>query len=160
MYTDTLKQLLVCAYAIGTRTHMRYMHNQHHHSPDRICSLQLSITDSLIVIGIYMPSADQPQEVYSLHLNEVNDTFAKLSPDSPAIIVGDLNRHLGHLGGSRGSDTPNSRGLQWKELIDHHSLHVPSLSHLARGPSTPTIAVLCQPLWIMFWEIFPFLQDY
>ena len=109
---------------------------QHHHSSDRICSLQLSITDSLTltVIGIYMPSAEQPQEVYSSYLDEVNDTVAKLSPDSPAIIVGDLNCHLGHLGGSRSSDSPNSRGLQWKELIDHHSLYVPSQSHLARGP--------------------------
>ena len=95
----------------------------------------MSITDSLTltVISIYMPSADEPQEVYSSHLDEVNDTIAKLSPNSPAIIFGDLNCHLGHLDGSRSSDTPNYRGLQWKELIDHHSFHVPSLSHLARG---------------------------
>ena len=109
---------------------------QHHHSSDRICSLQISISESLTltVIGIYMPSADQPQEAYSSYLDEVNDTVAKLSPNSPAIIVGDFNCHLGHLGGPRSSDTPNSRGLQWKELIDHHSLHVPSLCHFAQGP--------------------------
>ena len=106
-----------------------------------------------------MPSAEQPQEVYS-YLDEVNDTVAKLSSDSPAIIVGDLNCHLGHLSGSRSSDSPNSRGLQWKELTDHHSLHVPSLSHLARGPVHTYHAVLCQPLWTTFWETFPSPQDY
>ena len=42
---------------------------------------------------------------------------------------------MGHLGGPRSSDCPNARGSQWAELIDHHSLYVPTLSNIAVGPA-------------------------
>ena len=81
-----------------------------------------------------MLSSDQPQEVYDAHLATINQAITQITPSSPLLIVGDVNCHLGSLGGHRSSADPNQRGLQWKELINSHSLYVPSLSNLASGP--------------------------
>ena len=48
--------------------------------------------------------------------------------------MGDLNCHLGHLGGSRSTEEPNHRGVLWKELLDRHSVFVASLGALSMGP--------------------------
>ena len=50
------------------------------------------------------------------------------------VVMGDLNCHLGHLGGSRSTEEPNHRGILWKELLDRHSLFVASLGALSTGP--------------------------
>ena len=81
-----------------------------------------------------MPSADQSQEIYSSYLDVLSSAISKLPPDSPLLIVGDLNYHLGHLGGPRSTDLPNAWGHLRKELIDHESLFIPSLCQLASGP--------------------------
>ena len=78
-----------------------------------------------------MPSSDQPQHVYTSYLDMVDNTISQVNPSSPLIVIGNLNCHMG---GPKSSDNPNTRGVQWKELIDRHSLYVPSLSHLAAGP--------------------------
>ena len=103
---------------------------------DRICGIQVPIegTRSLTILGVYMPSSDQPQEVYNDYTATINQTISNTSCSSPLLVVGDLNCHLGQAGGPRSSAEPNHRGMQWKDLIDSHSLYVPSLSHLATGP--------------------------
>ena len=68
------------------------------------------------------------------YLDALSSAISELPPDSPLLIVGDLNCHLGHLGGPRSTDLPNARGHLWKELIDHKSLFVPSLCQLASVP--------------------------
>ena len=50
------------------------------------------------------------------------------------VVMGDLNCHLGHLGGSRSTEEPNHRGILWKELLDRHSLFVASVGALSTGP--------------------------
>ena len=67
-------------------------------------------------------------------LATINQSISNTSCSSPLLVVGDLNCHLGQAGGPRSSAEPNHRGMQWKDLIDSHSLYVPSLSHLATGP--------------------------
>ena len=67
-----------------------------------------------------MACADQPQESYLSYLEVVSNHISQLASDSPIIIAGDPNCHLGHLGGPRSSDHANARGL-----------YVPSLCHLA-----------------------------
>ena len=59
---------------------------------------------------------------------------SEIPPSNPLMLVGDLNCKLGNLCGPRSSSDPNQRGTQWMELIDNHSLYVPSLSTLAPGP--------------------------
>lgn len=107
-----------------------------HQLSDRVCGAQLFLPQSgiLTILGVYMPSSESPEDVYSFQLEVVDESLSKIHPSSPVLLVGDLNCHLGHLGGPRSSDTPNSRGWKWKELIDHHSLYVPSLSSLSQGP--------------------------
>ena len=58
----------------------------------------------------------------------------RVDSNSSLLVVDDLNCHLGQAGGPRSLAEPNHRGMQWKDLIDSHSLYVPSLSHLATGP--------------------------
>ena len=81
-----------------------------------------------------MPSSDQPQEIYNSYVEAVDQVICQVSSSSPLIMAGDLNCHLGHLGGPKSSHCFNSRGLQWKELIDRHSLYVTSFSNIATGP--------------------------
>ena len=62
-----------------------------------------------------MPSSDQPQETYSYYLEALSRDIslsAESIPGAPIIIAGDLNCHLGHLGGPRSLDAPNIRGYQ------------------------------------------------
>lgn len=108
----------------------------HHLQSDRLCAIKIPLPNSTIlsIFGVYMPSADQTQETYRSYLDVLSSSLSELPPDSPLLIAGDLNCHLGHLGGPRSTDTPNSRGHLWKELIDRHSFFVPSLCDLASGP--------------------------
>ena len=91
---------------------------------DRICGIQVPIegTRSLTILGVYMPSSDQPQEVYNDYMATINQTISNTFCSSPLLVVGDLNCHLGQAGGPRSSAEPNHRGMQWKDLIDSHSL--------------------------------------
>ena len=103
---------------------------------DRICGIQLPIEGSklLTIIGAYMPSSEYPQETYNNYITAVNQAISTVPPSSPLLLVGDLNCHIGKLGGPRSSCDPNHRGVQWMELIENHSLYIPSLSTLATGP--------------------------
>ena len=91
----------------------------------------IPLSHTLTILGVYMPSSDQPHNSY---VEAVDQVICQVSPSSPLIVAGDLNCHLGHLGGPKSSDCFNSRGLQWKELIDRHSLYVISFSNIATGP--------------------------
>ena len=55
-----------------------------------------------------MPSADQSQEIYSSYLDALSSATLELPPDSPLLIVGDLNCHLGHFSGPRSTDLHNA----------------------------------------------------
>jgi len=79
-----------------------------HHLGDRIRAIKIALPNSnfLTWYGVYMPSADQSQEVYSSYLDMLSSALSKLPPDSPLLIIGDLNGHLGHLGGPRSMDPP------------------------------------------------------
>ena len=103
---------------------------------DRVCDIQIPIKDSnpLTILGVYMPSSDQPQDKYNEHLTTIDQVISTTPTSSPLLITGDLNCHLGQVGGSRSSAEPNDRGMLWKKLIDRHTLYVPSLSQLATGP--------------------------
>ena len=103
---------------------------------DRICGIQLPIEGSQLVtiIGAYMPSSECPQETYNNYITAVNQVISTVPPLSPLLLAGDLNCHIGKLGGPRSLADPNHRGVQWMELIDNHSLYIPSLSTLATGP--------------------------
>ena len=103
---------------------------------DRICGIQLPIEGSqlLTIIVAYMPSSEYPQETYNNYINAVNQAISTVPPSSPLLLVGDLNCHIGKLGGPRSLSDPNHRGVQWMELIENLSLYIPSLSTLATGP--------------------------
>ena len=65
---------------------------------DRMCGLQIEMANkerSLYILGVYMPSADQPQEVYSTYLDSVEHSISQLSSKGPLLVFGDLNAHLG-----------------------------------------------------------------
>ncbi len=65
---------------------------------DRMCGLFVNLPNSdrsLNILGIYMPSAEQPQEVYSSYLDSVEHAISQLTSQGPLLIMGDLNAHLG-----------------------------------------------------------------
>ena len=108
-------------------------------SSDRICGIRLFLPSSdgtqrsVALLGVYMPSAEQPQECFSSHLESVEHIISQLNSHGPMIVVGDLNAHLG----SRDPDAQNacnSRGLQWNSVIHFHSLYNVSLGCLSSGP--------------------------
>ena len=63
---------------------------------DRLCGLEIHLEDgdrALYILGTYMPSADQPQDVYRLYLDSTEHTISQLSSKGPLIILSDLNAH-------------------------------------------------------------------
>ena len=70
----------------------------------------------------------------NVYIAIIDQAISNTSCSSPLLVVGDLNCHLGHAGGPRSLAEPNHRGMQWKNILDSHSLYVPSLSQLATGP--------------------------
>ena len=62
---------------------------------DCLCGLEIHLEDgdrSLYILGVYMPSADQPQDAYSTYLDSTEQVISQLSSKGPLIILGDLNR--------------------------------------------------------------------
>ena len=82
---------------------------------DRICSIQVPFEGCqlpLTIVGVYMPSSEYPQETYNEYFNGINQALSALPLSSPLLLVGDLNCHIGKLGGPRSSSDPNQRGVQ------------------------------------------------
>lgn len=108
---------------------------------DRVCGVRLLPSTRghskryLTILGVYMPSADEPQETYTSYLEIVEHAVSQFSNDARLVVMGDLNAHLG----SRVCDNPqpscNSRGQQWLNLCESLSLHNISSSSLSSGPS-------------------------
>ena len=78
--------------------------------------LSKSRTSQFTWYGVHMPSADQSQEVYSSYLDMLSSALSKLPPDSPLLIIGDLNCHLGHLGCPRNMDSPTLAAFCWRSF--------------------------------------------
>ena len=100
---------------------------------DRMCGLSVNLPNSyrsLNIIGVYMPSAEQPQEVYSSYLSSVEHAISQLNTQGPLLIMGDLNAHLGDR---TEANTTNPRGVLWNNMLDAHSLVNVSLGPLATG---------------------------
>ena len=81
-----------------------------------------------------MPSSDQSIAMYTECLDTVDAIISRITPKVPIIVLGDLNCHLGCLGGVRSNNEPNDRRVLWKNIIDRHSLFVVSMGALVSGP--------------------------
>ena len=107
---------------------------------DRVCGVRLLLPStrghsqrSLTILCVYMPSADQPQELYSSYLETVEHAVSQFSDDGPLVVMGDLNAHFGSSERDASQEC-NSRGLLWLNLNESHSLHNISSSALSSGP--------------------------
>ena len=107
---------------------------------DRICGVRVLLPASkdpqcyLTILGLYMPSAELPQETFSLYLESVEHLISQLNSDGPLLVLGDFNALLG----SRDSEDPhscNNRGNQWNTLIEDHTLYNVSLGCVSTGPT-------------------------
>ena len=130
---------------------------------DWICSIQVPFEGCqlpLTIVGVYMPSSEYPQETYNEYFNGINQALSALPLSSPLLLVGDLNCHIGKLGGPRSSSDPNQRGVQWMDLVHKHSLYIPSLSlpwQLALCTLSTRAGLL--PLSTMPLAIYPYPQS-
>ncbi len=101
---------------------------------DRICGIRIKSDSSVYtILGVYMPCMDQGLDCYREHLVELERCISEGQQLGAVIIAGDLNAHIGTLGGPRGSGQPNRQGILLKDLIDRCSLHVLSLSSRSQG---------------------------
>ena len=107
---------------------------------DRICGIRIFLSPSsnnpqrsLTIIGIYMPSAENTQEVYSSYLESAEHLVSQVETDGPQLIVGDLNAHLGSTTIDRGINHTNHRGTLWNNFISEHNLCNISLGSLSSG---------------------------
>ena len=104
---------------------------------DRICGIRIFLSPSsnnpqlsLTIIGIYMPSAENTQEVY---LESAEHLVSQVETDGPLLIVGDLNAHLGSTTIDRGINHTNHRGRLWNNFISEHNLCNVSMGSLSSG---------------------------
>ena len=103
---------------------------------DRISAIQISVSSSetLTVIGVYLPSADFPTDIFTDHLVELENVISYFQKDGPVLVVGDFNAHIGTRGGTRGEGDGNVRGQLVMGLVERTEQYVVSLSQAASGP--------------------------
>ena len=108
---------------------------------DHICGVRMFLPSPppprkpaamLILLGIYMPSTENTQEIYSSYLESVEHCISQFESDGPVLIVGDLNAHLGSRNDLNTNHT-NHRGMQWNAVISEHNLSNVSLGSLSSG---------------------------
>lgn len=106
---------------------------------DSLCGLEICLEDggrSLYILGVYMSSADHPQDVYNMYLDSIKHVISQLSSKDQVVILGDLNAHLR----SRDSEANNHRCHMRNKVIENNSLINVSLTSLAKGPYVTPIA--------------------
>lgn len=102
---------------------------------DRIVAIQLPLpnSQSLSIIGVYLPSTDHPTPEYTEYLLELETIVTALQSEGPVIVAGDFNAHIGTLGCGRGRDPPNHTGRLLLDVICRCDLFVASLLEDAAG---------------------------
>ena len=85
------------------------------------------------LIGIYMPSAETSQEVYSSYLETAEHLISQFGSDGSLLIVGDLNAHLGFPRNDFDTNYVNHRGMLWNNIISDSNLSNVSLGSLSSG---------------------------
>lgn len=100
---------------------------------DRICARTIeSATCSILVIGVYLPTADAPVDVFRSCLHTLENLIN--SHCGPVILPGDFNCHVGPEGGPRGFSNPNLQGELLLEMVQNNDLFITSLSGMSSGP--------------------------
>ena len=97
-----------------------------------LCQSQESTTYSTLVIGIYLPTADAPIDVFRSCLHTLEDLITNHC--GPVILAGDFNCHVGTVGGPRGSRNSNLQGELLLEMVQNNDLFITSLSNMSSGP--------------------------
>ena len=108
---------------------------------DRTCGLQIELKSEercLSILGVYMTSGEQSQDVYDTYFDSVEHCISQLSNKGPLLVLGDLNAHLG----CRGTSSTNFRDNKWIKMIDKHYPFAP----LLQVPPTPILLVATPPL--------------
>ena len=104
---------------------------------DRIIAVQLNVSSSttLSIIGVYLPTADNPLNVYKEYLQELENVVYALRTSGPVLIIGDFNAHIGRAHSNRAQCQTNSQGRLLMDMIDRTGHYAASLSDLATGPT-------------------------
>ena len=89
----------------------------------------------LTILGVYMPSAEYPQDTYTSYLEDVEHLISQLNTEGPLLIMGDLNAHLSSRYEEFANQDGNQRGSMWNSVISEHNFHNVSLGSFASGPS-------------------------
>ncbi len=102
---------------------------------DRILAIQMPLPNSqtLSIIGVYLPSTDHPVLEYTDYLIELESAISALQAEGPVVIAGDFNAHIGALTRGHSEDAPNQVGHLLFEVICRCDLYVASLSEGATG---------------------------
>ena len=104
---------------------------------DRIVAVQLNVSSSstLNIVGVYLPTADNPLDVYKQYLQELENVVYALQTSGPVLILGDFNVHIGQAHSNRAQCQTNSQGHLLMDMIDRTGHYAVSLSDLATGPT-------------------------
>ena len=99
---------------------------------DWITAVQVSInnTTSLSVVGVYLPSLENPIDVYREYITELENFVSTLQAYGPTLIIGDFNAHLNETL----MCSTNVQGQLVEDLCCHLDLYPVSLSELSSGP--------------------------
>lgn len=106
-------------------------------SSDRLLAIQLPMAEftALSIVGVYLPSTDQPLPNFIEYLQELESIVSTLQAQGPVVVMGDFNAHIGALAGGHLKDPPNAQGRLLYELMASLDLYAVSLSEVAQGPN-------------------------
>ena len=104
---------------------------------DRIIAVQLNVSSSttLSIVGVYLPTADSPLNVYKEYLQELENVVYALQTSGPVLIIGDFNAHIGQTHSNHAQCQTNSQGRLLMDMINRTGHYAVSLSDLATGPT-------------------------
>ena len=101
---------------------------------DRVCAITVESSPApTMIIGVYLPTTDQPIEDFRHHLCVIVE-LANRHLYGPVCIAGDFNAHVGRNGGPRGRGNSNPQGRLLSEFVYNNDLFFTSLGIVATGP--------------------------
>ena len=91
---------------------------------DRIAAISVKQHESeqMFLVGTYLPCATESMEVYNSYVEQLENVLYQLQQRGTIIIMGDINAHIGHLGGPRSFGKVNSRGCNFMKIINDFDL--------------------------------------
>ena len=102
---------------------------------DRILVIRVEAQNwNFYVVGVYLPSSNQPIEIYRRCLDVLEDSLNQLDDADSLFVLGDFNTHIGGYGGPRSFLNVNDRGRLLISFMERMNFNSVNSQLFCKGP--------------------------